>query len=284
MIVWRLVIEVGCTTIIYMLVNNNGSSTYRFYVQELYSFAQDVTTKFMASQVVKSTSFLKTIVKYEMYFILGIVSTLSIPLLITVVGVDILKNSVINKEKAKAAHKFSKVLIKEHHDIAVYAPTLHSKIKEFVTADATINLKTYGYKLGRTIVKDQQVQGELAGALFAKALVLPKSFNFWVVLTTVLITGATKSVTKSPKAYLEHYGDRYKPIVDELMEMDWENQAGAVKAGEKISLIMEDSGVNLSRSESIKLVTEIKNNPVKLASSLTNINTGLKEFLKVIEQ
>ena len=98
-------------------------------------------------------------------------------------------------------------MIAEHHNLATYAPTLHLKLKEFITADATINLKTYGYKLGKTIVKDQQVQGELAGALFAKALILPKTFNFWAALTTVLVTSATKSVTKTPTAYLAHYGE-----------------------------------------------------------------------------
>lgn len=85
----RLIYEVGCNTVIYTLINPKSHDNYNFYLQGIDSFTFDVTSRSVAAGVVKATAPIKTIVKYEMYFLLGLVSTVSLPALIIVVSSDI---------------------------------------------------------------------------------------------------------------------------------------------------------------------------------------------------
>lgn len=85
----RLIFEVGCNTVIYTLVKPGSLDNYSFYIQGMDSFAFDVTSRSVATKVSKATAPIITIVKYEMYFLLGLVSTVSLPVLIIVVGSDL---------------------------------------------------------------------------------------------------------------------------------------------------------------------------------------------------
>ena len=68
------------------------------------------------------------------------------------------------------------------------------------------------------------------------------------------------------------------------MQVNWDDQKAANKAGEKIVALMQDSGVKLSPVKAVMIINEIKLNSIKLVTSLVNINIGLNEFLKVINE
>jgi hypothetical protein len=99
----RIVFEVGCNTIIYCLVNPKSARNYEFYLQSMDGFAFDITNRSVAAKVVKATTPLKTIVKYEMYFLMGLLSTVSLPALILVVGTDITVSGILAKKNMRLA-------------------------------------------------------------------------------------------------------------------------------------------------------------------------------------
>jgi len=137
------------------LINPKDHNNYNFYLQGIDGFAFDVTSRSVAAKVVKATAPIKTIVKYEMYFLLGLVSTVSLPVLIMIVSSDIVVSGILAKAKMDAAKKFSLVLLAEHKITTSYAPTLHVKIEEFLNSQVKVKLKNYAKQLPETIAKDE---------------------------------------------------------------------------------------------------------------------------------
>jgi hypothetical protein len=62
-------------------------------------FIFDATNRSVADKVVKATALIKTIIKYEMYFLLGMASTVGTAALIIVVGTDISVSGIMAKHK-----------------------------------------------------------------------------------------------------------------------------------------------------------------------------------------
>ncbi len=123
----RLIYEVGCNSIIYLLVNPKLQTHYHFFLQPIHAFMWDITGRNLGEKVHKVVRPLKTLVKYEMYILLGLFSTVSIPMLIIVTGSDATVHGVLSYAKVEAAKKLSKDITNESNNLQRTAPTLHRK-------------------------------------------------------------------------------------------------------------------------------------------------------------
>ncbi|KPJ87078.1 MAG: hypothetical protein AMJ53_18745, partial [Gammaproteobacteria bacterium SG8_11] len=82
----RVVFEVGCNSVIYLLIHPNPQHTshHRFFIQSTNGFVYDITERVMASEVVRKTAPMVKLVKYEMYFFMGMFSAMSFPMWLAV--------------------------------------------------------------------------------------------------------------------------------------------------------------------------------------------------------
>jgi len=274
----RLIYEVGCNSVIYNLIDPKSTNKYQFFIQQMDDFVFDVTTRSMAGKVAKTTAPVITIVKYEMYFLLGLISTLSIGALIIVVGGDVTVSGIVGFSKAQAAQRLSQTLLDEHQNIESYAPVLHSKLEEFFIADNKVTIKNYGKGLPETIIKDEKTQAQLTGVLVGKATLSPKPFTFWAALFTILTTAVIKSATKSPESYAKAVEGRYGPIIKNLQDTDWNNTIAVTKAAQDLRKIIEGVGVNVTDKEALSILLEVRNDSNKIEGSVRNINDAFKTF------
>jgi len=279
----RLIYEVGCNTVIYTLVNAKGTESFRFFLQPLDGFVFDSTSRSLAAKVVNATTPIKTLVKYEMYFLLGLISTASTATLILVVGTDITVSGIIAKSKMDAAKKLTENLFTEQKAIAEYAPVLHSKLEEFFLSQTKVKWKAFGSQLPKTIIKDEKTQAQLAGVLAGKAALSPKAFNVWAAVFTILSTAVIKSVTKSPEAYFNTIDQKYRPILDDLRSVDFDNISASSKAVAKLRILIEEAGIKVSNEEALAIIKEVSTNSNKLETSLKNVTKSFNEFYQSVK-
>lgn len=155
-----------------------------------------------------------TIIKFEMYFIMGIVSTMSVPLLLLTLGADGIYEGSLAKVKYDAFKKPVNTLANESKNIKSVAPTLHKKLMEFLQSERGKNFnltETIG-NLPETIIKDEKVQAQVTGIMYGKYTVAPKAFSAKVLLIALLFQVASKSITKSPDSFLAPIDKRYRPL------------------------------------------------------------------------
>lgn len=279
----RLILEIGCNSVIYILNKVGSKLNYHVFIQSTKSFIWDVTTGYVASQVSQKTAPMVTIVKYEMYFLLGLISTISIPALIIVTGSDITYNASVALNKYNAVKKLSSVLSIHGQKLRSSSPTLYKKFIEFVESEKKIKWKEHGKQLPETIAKDEKTQAQLSGILVGKAIISPKALTGWAALFTILSSLAIKSVTKTPEAYSQVFKDRYQPVIKELIESNWANPQQKQKAAERLISILKESQVNLSSDEVFKIIGEVKNNPSELRKILVDISKSINEFVLAVK-
>ncbi|KPJ94011.1 MAG: hypothetical protein AMJ53_06135 [Gammaproteobacteria bacterium SG8_11] len=279
----RLVVEVGCNTVIYIQISPGNTATHhRFFIQSHQQFLEDINTKLLAAEIVKSTGPMVTLVKYEMYFLLGMFSTVSVPMWLAVTGSDVTVLLVDNKVKMDAFKKLANDLLAELENIKQYAPTLHKKLLEFMDSEKQGNWSRFGKQLPKTIISDEKVQGQVAGILYGKYALSAKAFNAWLAVSTVLVQGAVKSVTKSVDAYNTVINDRYSPIVKSLANADWNNPVEVQKASSQLVTIMKEAGVQITQQEAAQILIEVNNHPKELQRSLLNIQKSFTEFQRTV--
>lgn len=283
----RLVYEVGCDTVIYLHLSPTTPKHYHFFIQPLEAFMWAVTTKDLASQVQSAAAPILKIAKYEMYFLMGMVSTVSIPALIAVIGVDMTYQGVVGHSKLIAGKELVKDLSTESSKLKSSTPTLHKKLNEFVTAETELNkgkmdrLKT---KLPETIITDDKTQGMLAGALVGKATLAPKAFTAWTAIFTILTSAATKSLTKSPEAYAKVIDDKYRPALDQLLNTNWDNAADKKLAAAQLVKVFRDAGVKVSETEALLIIKEVHNHPGEIQQSFIKLDRSFREFNKALKK
>ena len=277
----RLVFEVGCKSVIYLLISNGNKNHHRFFIQHRDGFVHDCTDRIWISEVAHNTRHVETIVKYEMYFLMGLVSTVSVPAWLIVTGSNAAYAVANNKAKVSAAKSLIQTLIAESDSIKSYAPTFHKKLWEFFESEADGNWNRYLKQLPVTVAKDEQVQGQLAGILFGKATVSPKSLTFWGAISTVLTQAVIKSVTKSGDAYVKVINQRYGPIIDGLRSNNWRNPAQSKAAAQKLMDLYRESGVTITLQESQAIIKEIMSNSSRIENSLKKIAEAINDYNRI---
>ncbi|MBX2849704.1 MAG: hypothetical protein KTR16_15380 [Acidiferrobacterales bacterium] len=278
----RLVIEVGCHTIVYVLINQSiPSKHHRIFIQSENAFSGDTTIRRDAAIIARNTRHVETIVKYEMFFIMGVVSTASAAAWTMVTGSDITFMYARNRKVAGAAKELVATLSEELEQIKQYAPTLHTKIIELILAEGQNNALGAIKKLPKTIVADEQTQAQVAGIIFGKwALPNGNPFSIWTVIGVVLSQAATKSVTKYGSAYLTSLDARYKPLITDMKSIDPKRPASIQKPAQGLTLLMKEAGVSVSQTEASKILTEVTGNKEKAYKNIKNIVEAIDKFRK----
>jgi hypothetical protein len=197
---------------------------------------------------------------------------------LAITGSDLLYTSAVAKAKYDAAKQLAKDLEKEKANLNSYAPTLHKKLEEFIEYEKKIKWSKLGKQLPETVVKDDKTQGMVAGILFGKATIAPGVLTGWTVFFTILIQAATKSATNVPNAYGEVIDNRYAPILNDLLNLNYNNPGEVTIAAQKVVHIMKESGVEVTLAEAGQIIIEVNNNPEKLYQSIKNIKKSFEEF------
>jgi hypothetical protein len=281
----RLILEVGCKTVIYIHINQKQPAKHhRVFIQSENGFSADTTIRRDAAQIARNTRHVEAIVKFEMYFILGVLSTASFAAWLAVTGSDVTVLYARNKPKGEAAKTMSTKLLKELDEIGGYAPTLHRKIIELIAAEVNGNWIRLGQQLPKTIVTDEKVQAQVAGILFGKwALSTPKSFTLWTIISTLLTQAAVKSVTKSADAYKAILDQRYMPIVNEIRSINPNDPATLQRPAVKLVGLMKEAGVTITVNEVTTILREISKNPQRAYKNMSNITKAVDEFNKAMK-
>lgn len=282
----RLVVEVGCSTVIYIHINaSQPKKHHRLFIQSERAFSGDTTIRRDAATIAHNTRHVETIVKYEMFFILGVLSTASLASWLAVTGSDVTYLYASKKVVGDAAKKLSSALMRELDEIEKYAPTLHAKIWALIIAEGSQNASNAVKMLPKTIVNDEKVQAQVAGVIFGKwAIPNGNPFNLWTIISTLLTQAAVKSVTKYGDAYLKAIDVRYKPTVEAMRQVDPMQPATLQKPASHLITLMRESGVNVSLTEANNILKEVANNKAKAYQNLSNIVKAITEFQQVAKK
>lgn len=106
----RLILEIGCSSVIYLLMNSNQANSHRIYIQTIDSFLIDIYTRVLAKRVADVTGPVATFIKFEMNFLMGMFSTVSLGALAAVVGADLTSFFANKTHKIKASYALAQKL------------------------------------------------------------------------------------------------------------------------------------------------------------------------------
>jgi hypothetical protein len=280
----RLVLEVGCDTIIYIHINaSQPQCHHRLFIQSESAFSEDTTIRRDAADIVKNTRHVETIVKFETYFLIGVLSTTSISAWLMVTGADVTYLYASKKATSDASRQLANNLLAELAEIGTYAPTLHNNIWALIIAEGKNNAALAGKQLPATIVEDEKVQAQVAGIIFGKwAMPNGNPFSAWTLISVLLSQAAVKSVTKYGDAYLKALNQRYKPIVDEMRSVNPMQPATLQKPALSLIKLMQESGVTVTYEESVKILLEVSRNKEKSYKNLVAITKAIDEFQRLV--
>lgn len=276
----RLVVEVGCDTIIYIHINpKQPAKHHKLFIQSEKAFNGDTTIRRDAAEIAKNTRHIETIAKYEMYFILGVFSTASLAAWLMVTGSDVTYLYASKRAVADASKKLSKALLAELEEMGGYAPTLQAKIWEMITAELVNNSSRAVKQLPRTIVTSEKVQAQTSGIIFGKwAMPTGNPFSAWTIVSVLLIQAASNSVLKYPDAYVQALVDQYKPLLDEMRQINPLQPMTLQKPAATLIRLMKETGVTLSQNEAITILKEVSQNKEKVYGSMANVLKAVMEF------
>jgi hypothetical protein len=279
----RLVIEVGCNTIIYLQISpNNKSINNRVFLQTHKEFLFDITTRAVAAKVSRAAQPVATIAKYEMYFIMGIFSTVSVPMWLIISGSDLTVTLALLKHKERAFGKLAKTILAELENIQGYAPTLHKEIMRLITSENDKLISGTWKQLPKKVITDEKAQAQTAGILYGKYAVSPKSLSAWGALFTVLIQVSVKSAANLPGSYLASLDQRYASKIRAFTNTNWYDITDRKRAVIQIVNMMKDAKIDISTTDMEKILLEAQKNPNKLQNSFIHIMDAYKEFKREI--
>ncbi len=281
----RLILEVGCKTIIYIQINSRMPHTHhRIFIQSQEGFNHDVTMRRVAKDVANKTKGVETLVKYEMYFIMGVISTTGLAAWLAITGADVTYIFSKNKPKVDSAKKLSLALLKEFSELEEYAPTLYSKVSELISSELYGNLGRTAAQLPSTVVNDEKVQAQVSGILFGKAsnVTFSGRFTAWTLITTLLSQALVKSMTKSANAFKTVIDHRYKPLIEDLKKVNPKMPATFSGPALKVTKLLSDNGIHITQQETLAILKELTSNPDKAYKNLTAIAKALTEFKKTM--
>lgn len=281
----RLVLEVGCNTVVYIHINPSmPSKHHRLFIQSDAGFSADTTIRKDAAIIAYNTRHVETIVKAEMYFLMGMISTLSIPALIAVTGADITVTYARNRGKAESSGDLAKNLLAELEKMKKYAPTLHAKVWELIYAELENNVPRTAKRIPEDVVTDPKVQAQVSGILFGKwAFNASKGFTLWTVISTLLTQAAIKGSLQAPMSYMAALEGQYKPLLEEMKTVDAKNPATMERPARTLVRLMKESGVEISAAEAKAILREIQSHPQQSAQSLSNITKAIEKFQRTMK-
>lgn len=275
----RLVFEVSCNTVIYLQISpENKKINHRFFLQSHKEFLFDITTRAVAAHVVRATKPIVTIVKYEMYFLLGVFSTVSIPMWLMVTGSDLTVSIVSLRSKEKSFSKLAKTVLRELNVIKSYAPTLHAKLIQIIKAENDRLVSDTWKQLPKQVATDEKAQAQTSGILFGKYAMAANPLTVWGAVLTVLIQAGIKSVTNLPDAYMTSVDHRYVDKVRALTNTNWYDVKERIEGVKQLAKLLNEAKVPVTTEEMTRIIKEVQANPKRLQESFINILDAYKRF------
>lgn len=275
----RLVLEVGCNTVIYVLINPKvKKDNHRFFLQSHKDFLFDITTRAVAAHVVKATKPIVTIAKYEMYFLLGLFSTVSIPMWLMITGSDLTVSLVGLRNKEKKFGKLAKTILDELNVIKGYAPTLHAKLMQIIKSEHNRLITDTWKELPKQVATDEKAQAQTAGILYGKYAMSANPFTVWTAVLTVLIQAGVKSVSNLPDAYLASIDGRYAQRVKKLTNTNWHDVEERADGVRELVKLLNEAKVPVTQEEMFRIIKEVQANPKRLQESFLNILKAYQTF------
>lgn len=266
----------------YFRLDNQQPKDQEWFLEPTKEFYDAISGRLLAKKVVDATKPIETIAKYEMYFLMGMISTMGVAAWLAVTGTDIGYMFISQKVKMEAATDLGDSLANESNDIETYAPVLHAKLLELLLTEPEASAQDTLKKLPADIIHNEKAQAQVSGILFGKMEVAPKSFTLSALFITILTQIAVKPVTNSPGSYVKVINSKYGKTVSELASMDLQDPKQSLIASQKLSALFNESGVTLTEIESQQILREVVLNPKKLQRSLINLDSSFTEFNKAI--
>ncbi|ABC29752.1 hypothetical protein HCH_02983 [Hahella chejuensis KCTC 2396] len=276
----RLIIEVGCTTVIFLQISPEDKSVHnRIFIQRHDEFIYDTDLALLHQKLYETTKPIKTLVKYEMYVMMGYISTLGIAGLLASAGSSTAYSLAQNQHLVYAYITLTKSLGLELDRMASFAPTFRIVLLNFMVSERRDGLKDTLQRIPRAIINDEAVQGNVVGILMGEYDKAPQKFSGWSVISVVLIQGIVNSFLKFPKALSVEINERYIKIINDLRNLDISNKEQKKQATAKVVELFQNSGISISDRETQLILDEIVVNPNEFLNSLNNIELAFKEFL-----
>lgn len=277
----RLVLEVGCSTIIFIHIEvSNPQKHHRIFIQSDEAFNFDTTLRRDAAEIARNTRHIDTIVRFEIYFIMGVLSTLGLGMWLAVTGADVTVLVARKRGKVNATKKFSTSFLRELYELNKVAPVLTSKIISLVETELSDSSKRSVREVPSVMASDEKTVGQISGVVFGKLLVSDKPFSAAGLLTAVIGQIATKSLTNFPSAFIRAAEARYSSLIESISSARQGNPAAMVSAANDLLKIFNDSGMTVTAQEAKEILQEVKRNPQKIANCATHIATALDELLR----
>lgn len=274
----RLIFEVGCFTTIYLQINPFAATHHKFFIQASDGFFFDITGRVIATQVFEKTAAVITVAKYEMYFMMGLFSTVSVPMWLAVTGTDITVTFATHKAKLVAFKELSHTITTEMEKIQHLAPTLHKKLTEFISNEKINNAKQAAKNLPQKIITDEKAQAQVAGILYGKYALSASSLTVWTALSTVLTQAIVKAATNSTGAYAEAIDQRYSGVIRDFRNVNWENPTEVRLVSQKLVALFIESKVPFTVNEAETIFREVKAHPKELEKSVTTLFDAFTKF------
>jgi len=226
----------------------------QLWAQEAHSFIGEIRT-YPAIKGAQRAVAMATLVEWEVNIILGIVAASSGFGLAVVVGTDIFKFLVVNKENFSKWHQGLVAILKARADLKVKAPTLYEKVFESFLKQLWAAISS-GMEDALT---KPDAAGKLVGVLIGKLgkTVLQSRFTILGVIWILLSSVATKILTSVPSAINISVGE-YKTISQDLI-----NQLKSI-------------GVTISPSEIQIIFQEIAKNPEQIRKVFFDLQSEFK--------
>ncbi|HBE41055.1 MAG TPA: hypothetical protein DDW27_07610 [Bacteroidales bacterium] len=227
----------------------------QLWAQEAHSFIGEIRT-YPAIKGAQRALGMATIVEWEVNIILGIVAASSGFGLAVVVGTDIFKFLVDNKENFGKWHQGMVAILKARAVLKVKAPALYEKVFESFLKQLRVAISS---GMGDALTKPDTA-GKLVGVLIGKIgkTVVQSRFTILGVIWILFSSVATKIMTSVPSAINISVGE-YKTISQDLI-----NQLKSI-------------GVAISPSEIQVIFKEIAKDPEQIRRVFFDLQSEFKE-------
>lgn len=151
-----------------------------------------------------------------------------------------------------------------------------------ITAELVNNSTRAAKNLPKTIATNEKVQAQTTGIIFGKwAMPNGNPFSAWTIVSVLLVQAASNSVLKYPDAYIQSLTDQYKPLLEEMRQVNPSQPATMQKPAATLIKLMKETGVTLTQNEAVSIFKEISQNKEKAYASMTNVLKAVSEFKRI---
>jgi len=281
----RLVLEVGCSTILFVKIAGKNFDGYHIQSHEgfLYDIQWRALAKATTTRINRDAKIWYERWKLGIWYAINVYSGTSWVAFFRTLSFTgpIAIDKFITSYSAVA--ELNNTVIREMNDIKNHSPVLHKKLDELISSELS-QFPNRSFKAIPDAVKESDVaMVAYAGAITAKFWNLIKKRQFTktsisLFLTQLAVATALPFVTYSPLGISKAIDQRYQPMIDSLSAKNLKTAKGGQTAKQTILEFFKTAGITISKQEEEAIMKEIAANPTKLSQNLLNFDKALKNF------